>query len=223
MPVNRRTDVQHSRSRQTTGFGRGLGLGLVVGLLIGGAGVALAAIGKPGWDKLQRPVQAGYITGFLECVRLAKATDQEGYIATNFVMPAAAKPLDYLAAVDKLYVQEEHATRSLAQVLVIAGAEMEKKFGPDMRYGHAGLEGLRQMVEARRKAMAEEAKKNPDGIHTKAEIAEQKPEAAAKAEPRKFPKRLNVRCEKLARAKKKAAESAKAPSGSAAPVPGAGG
>ena len=51
-------------------FFSGLMVGVIAGLLTGAIGVAQSATGKKAWERFGDMFQAGYISGFLDCVRL---------------------------------------------------------------------------------------------------------------------------------------------------------
>jgi hypothetical protein len=111
---------------------------------------ASAAMGKAAWEKLSRQAQAGYIVGFLDCLRIAKGMEPMGYLAKAYVMPPRAKPRDWLAMVNQLYKEKEHEKRRLSQVLAIAGDKLSAKYGAEHIHGPAGLSVLRREIEKRR-------------------------------------------------------------------------
>jgi hypothetical protein len=132
-------------------------------LTAGLVGVAQSATGKKAWERFGDMFQAGYITGFLDCVRIAKAMDYEGYVATNFTIPPGAKPTNFQAWINEAYKDPKAADRTLPQMLVIAGYRLEGQFGSEVpSSGNASVEALRAATEARRTAIleAEQAKKD---------------------------------------------------------------
>jgi hypothetical protein len=133
-------------------------VGIVAGLMAGAIGVAHSATGKKAWDRFGDMFQAGYIAGFLDCVRLAKGMDSQGYIATNYVLPRAARPGDYQRWITEEYKKPEAAERTLPQLLVLASHAMEAKFGPEQPIGSAQMQHMRKIIDLRRKAALENEK-----------------------------------------------------------------
>jgi hypothetical protein len=147
-------------------FFSGLTIGVVAGvcggLLAGAIGTAYSATGKKAWDRFGDMFQAGYITGFLDCVRIAKGMDQRGYIATNYTLPIGAKPSHFQAWINEEYKDPKAADRTLSQMLVLAGYKLEAKFGPEQaQTGSVSEKAMRSVIDARRRAIveAEQAKK----------------------------------------------------------------
>jgi hypothetical protein len=143
-------------------FYSGLLIGVVAGvfggLLAGAVGVAHSATGKKAWERFGEMFQAGYISGFLDCVRLAKGMDGQGYVATNYVLPRGARPGDYQAWIQEEYKKPEAAERTLPQMLVLASHAMEAKFGPETPIGSVQMQHMRRVIDARRQALLEAEK-----------------------------------------------------------------
>jgi hypothetical protein len=137
-------------------FFSGLVIGVVAGLLTGAIGVAQSATGKKAWERFGEMFQAGYITGFLDCVRLAKGMDSQGYVANNYVLPSAAKPADYQRWINEEYKKPEAADRTLAQMLVLASHAMEAKFGPEQPLSNVQMQHMRKLIDIRRKGLIAE-------------------------------------------------------------------
>ena len=167
---------------------RGVAMGFALGFLVGSAGVASAAFGRQGWDRFGLLFKQGYVAGFIDCVRIAKAIDPFSYIATNFPAPPRAKPIVWVRTIDDLYAKDEHKDRTLAQILIIAGAKLEKDFGDDQaRPGDQRLEHLRQAIDRQRKALLQ-ARKTVEAAQgeinaNEAKQAEDANKAAADAQP----------------------------------------
>ena len=89
--------------------------------------------------------QAGYLAGFIDCVRLAKGMDSRGYVATNYILPRGAKLADYQAWINEEYKKPETAERTLPQMLVLASHAMEAKFGPEQPIGNMGALDLKYL------------------------------------------------------------------------------
>lgn len=139
-------------------FYSGLVIGVVAGLLTGAIGVAQSATGKKAWERFGEMFQAGYIAGFLDCVRLAKGMDSQGYVASNYVLPRAAKPTDYQLWINEEYKKPEAADRTLPQMLILASHAMEAKFGPEQPLTGVQMQHFRKMIEARREGLIAEEK-----------------------------------------------------------------
>jgi hypothetical protein len=139
-------------------FYSGLVIGVAAGLMAGIIGVAHSATGKKAWDRFGGMFQAGYIAGFLDCVRLAKGTDPRGYIATNYILPSAARAGDYQRWIAEEYKKPESAARTLPQMLVLASHAMEAKFGPETPMGNVQMQQMRRIIDLRRQAIGEDAK-----------------------------------------------------------------
>lgn len=145
-------------------FFSGLVIGVVAGLLSGAIGVAQSATGQKAWERFGAMFQAGYIAGFLDCVRLAKGMDSQGYVATNYILPRGAKPGDYQAWINEAYKNPEIADRTLPQMLILASHAMEAKFGPEAPIGNVQMQQMRRVIDARRQALiAEEQAKKATG------------------------------------------------------------
>jgi len=150
----------------------------VAGLLAGALGVAHSATGKKAWDRFGKVFQSGYIAGFLDCVRLAKGMDSQGYVATNYKLPAAAKIGDYQRWIDEEYKKPESADRTIPQMLVLASHAMEAKFGPETPMGNVQMMHMQRILDARRRALIEEEKA---AKAAQAAEGEKSPEAAGTA------------------------------------------
>jgi hypothetical protein len=133
-------------------------IGVVAGLLTGAIGVAQSATGKKAWERFGDMFQAGYVAGFLDCVRLAKGMDSQGYVATNYILPRAAKPTDYQIWINEEYKKPEAADRTLPQMLVLASHAMEAKFGPEQPIGNVQMQHMRKIIDARRQDLIEAEK-----------------------------------------------------------------
>lgn len=182
-----------SRNRS---FVAGLVIGLTAGLTAGLVGVAQSATGKKAWDRFGDMFQGGYVAGFLDCVRLAKVTDFEGYIATNFVIPPGTKPTHFQAWIDKAYQDPKNAERTLPQMLVLAGYKLQGQFGPEPPVAaNPSLEALRSVIESRRAAAREAAdvkkvledEKAADAKAAAAKSATAPPEAGVETAPGEVP------------------------------------
>jgi hypothetical protein len=162
-------------------FYSGLAIGVAAGLLAGALGVAHSATGKKAWERFGKVFQSGYIAGFLDCVRLAKGMDSQGYVATNYRIPAAAKIGDYQHWIDEEYKKPEAADRTVPQMLVLAGHAMEAKFGPETQVGNVQMMHMRRIIDARRRALIEKEKAEKADQAAKSEKSPEE-EGAAKSE-----------------------------------------
>ena len=148
------------RKRNGTFFS-GLMIGVVTGvcggLLAGAIGTAYSATGKKAWERFGDMFQAGYITGFLDCVRIAKGMDQRGYVATNYILPIGAKPTHFQAWINKEYKDDPKAAdRTLPQMLVLAGYKLQATFGPEeAQTGSVSQKAMQSVMDSRRRAIIE--------------------------------------------------------------------
>jgi len=167
-------------------FFSGVAIGVVAGLLTGAIGVAHSATGKKAWERFGNMFQAGYLAGFIDCVRLAKGMDSRGYVATNYILPRGAKLADYQAWINEEYKKPETAERTLPQMLVLASHAMEAKFGPEQPIGNIQMQHMRKVIDARRKELLESEKaKQAAGTAKDAETP--KTEAAPASPPEGAP------------------------------------
>jgi hypothetical protein len=101
----------------------------------------------------------GYVAGFIDCVRIAKALDPFSYIATQFPAPPKAKPLVWVRTIDELYAKDEHKNRTLAQILIIAGTKLQKDLGEEpFKPNDQRLEALRDAIDRQRRALLQARK-----------------------------------------------------------------
>ena len=159
------------------GFTRGMVLGVTLGLVVGSTGVAAAAFGKKGWERWGSMFQGGYVAGFVDCVRVAKAREGSSLIALSYMVPVNAKAVHWQSKVSELYAKKENHNRPMSQIMAMAGNELVGKLGPDVQ-GSDGLQRLRQFLEKRKKRLQEKAK--AEGAETeKAPKAAGTPDRAA--------------------------------------------
>jgi hypothetical protein len=136
-----------------------LAVGFALGFVVGSAAIASAAFGRAGWQRFGLPFKEGYVAGFVDCVRIAKALDPFSYIATNFPAPPRAKAIVWVRTIDELYAKDEHKDRTLAQILIIAGAKLEENFGDDqLRPNDKRLDALRNAIDRQRRALLQAKK-----------------------------------------------------------------
>ena len=153
--------MSFNRLVRDSGFIKGLVVGVVAGLVLGGVGLSAAAFGKKGWDRLGTifDFKTGYVAGFNDCVRVAKASEPNGFMARTYILPTAATMRDWVAAVERAYATEKYATSPLSHVMVVVGKELKKTFGPEMSTPTPGaLETLLRIDQNKIKRMIEERK-----------------------------------------------------------------
>ena len=136
-------------------FAAGVLVGVVAGLTAGMVTVAHSTTGKKAWDRFGDMFQAGYISGFLDCVSIAKAMDRESYVARSYIMPPSTKASHYQAWINEAYKDPKNLEKTVPQLLVIAGYRLETKFGPEVPPNDVSMEGLRSAIESRRQAFRE--------------------------------------------------------------------
>jgi hypothetical protein len=124
-----------------------LAAGFALGILATSAGMALAVMGKQGWDRWGPMFKQGYAAGFIDAVRMAKTSDPQSFLAKQFRLPPEAKALDWVVIVDQLYGEKENENRPLPQIFSIAGPKLEAKFGTE-------ADGQRKAFEKQRDAQA---------------------------------------------------------------------
>lgn len=156
-------------------FAAGVVVGAVAGLIAGAVTVAHSTTGKKAWDRFGDMFQAGYVSGFQDCVRIAKGMDQDGYVARAYVLPQGAKAIEYRNWVDEAYKDPKYVEKTIPQLLVLAGHKLEAKYGPEAPSGNVGLEGLRAVIENRRAAIREAEQAQKDLEAEKAAEAEKAP------------------------------------------------
>ena len=153
-------------------FAAGVLVGVIAGLTAGMVTVAHSTTGKKAWDRFGDMFQAGYVSGFLDCVSIAKAMDRESYVARNYIMPPAIKPSHYQVWINEAYQDPKNGEKTVPQLLVLAGYRLQAKYGPEVPPNDVSMEALRSAVDARRSAYREaeaarkelEAAKSADGV-----------------------------------------------------------
>ncbi len=130
-------------------------MGVVAGLTAGLVTIAHSTTGKKAWERFGGMFQSGYVSGFQDCVRIAEATDQEGYVSRTFILPGAANATHFQAWVNEAYKDPKYAEKTVPQLLVLAGYKLEATFGPEVPAGDVGLESLRHVIDRRRQQMRE--------------------------------------------------------------------
>ncbi len=116
--------------------------------------------------------KSGYMAGFIDCLRIAKAFDDRGYLATTFTLPPRVSGAHWVKVIDELYEDESSDERQLPQMIALAGDRLEKKFGREIKSKSPGLGALRAFFAARRKAMLEAQKAKAAGEGSGASEAE---------------------------------------------------
>ncbi|MFQ5352981.1 MAG: hypothetical protein ACE5D3_07900 [Candidatus Binatia bacterium] len=139
--------------RRNTSFTKGIVVGLVVGIATTLTLSATAATGKKAWDRFGYMFKSGYVAGFLDCVRIAKGFNDQGYLAKTYTLPPGTSGLDWIKAINALYSDDDYSRRELPQILVVAGERLTKKFGPELKPVTPNMGGLRAYLAARREAM----------------------------------------------------------------------
>jgi hypothetical protein len=122
---------------------------------------AHSTTGRKAWYRFGEMFQSGYVSGFLDCVSISKATDRDGYVSTNYRMPPNTKPSHYQAWISEAYEDSKYEEKTIPQLLVLAGYKLEAMYGPEVPGDDIQMEALRAVIDARRKQLreAEAAKK----------------------------------------------------------------
>lgn len=109
---------------------RGFVPGLLLGLLLGSAGVAGAGIYYKGWQRFSNDFKTGYVTGFLDMARLARNLDPDGWVNKKYPDSGKAAFVEWANMLDVLYKKPENQEYSVASLLQLAAAELQKKYPP---------------------------------------------------------------------------------------------
>ena len=171
--TDRKTNGSRMRSRVAL-----TAIGFALGVVVGSAGLSAAEFSQKGWERFGLMFRQGYMAGFIDAIRIAKNYDPAGYIAQTFPTPPRATAIHWVAKIDELYTKPEYQNRPLSQLIILAGAMMEKDFGDVMAPDDPRLKELRRVLEANRKAQRKAAaEKEKAGEKTKPDAAaEKKPE-----------------------------------------------
>jgi hypothetical protein len=198
---------------------RDFAAGAIAGLVLGTSGLAAAALGYEGWQKLSQDFKIGYVAGYLDMSNIARNLDPGGYIDTKYPK-AHAKPVLWAAMVDELYKDPEYQRYTINSMMQAAAVKLEQKYGKTDPIQRSRDRMAFQMEALRRKKEAE-AKKDgapvPEVKHKKA------PERTVTA-PKKPKARKWCRCDgkdpKVERAKRRAAREEAARAAAGAPPAG---
>ncbi|MFP6625449.1 MAG: hypothetical protein VCA74_00095 [Deltaproteobacteria bacterium] len=141
-------------------FVKGAVAGAIVGLTLGSVVAAWGAFGKKGWERFGSEFQGGYVAGFVDCVRLGKQMEPQGYMFRTFKTPRSATIPEWQWAVTEVYKNKKYQDLNMYQVMELAGYELEKHYGPDIEAPSTGpLERLREVLKQRRVERIEKARK----------------------------------------------------------------
>ncbi|RMD86138.1 MAG: hypothetical protein D6815_00460 [Candidatus Dadabacteria bacterium] len=91
---------------------------------------ALAAFVKKNWEKQDWRFQAGYISGFTDCVRVNRSMDPTGYIRKTYPLPKDTTPLMWLRGLKKFYAEKGNENRAIYQAISVVGNRLVAKKGP---------------------------------------------------------------------------------------------
>ena len=124
---------------------------------------ALAAFMKKNWDKQGWKFQAGYVSGFTDCIRINRGYDPTDYIRRTYPLPANTTPLEWLRGINKFYREKGNEERSIYQAIAVVGGRLVAKHGPlkdpDPR------ERAKRLMEAARKKKESASKEASDSDH----------------------------------------------------------
>jgi len=106
-------------------------VGFAAGVIAATAGVSVAALARKGWERFGLDFKQGYVSGFIDATRIAKAYDPSGYLSRQYRIPPKAPSVYWVRTLDELYKKPEHEARTVWQLMAIAGPILEKQFGPE--------------------------------------------------------------------------------------------
>ncbi len=129
----------------------GFGAGILLGFVIGSTSLAMATFGYKGWQRFSRDFQVGYLTGFLDMANLARNLDPDGFIEEKYPTWPKATLADWHNAVNKLYQDPENQQYGMYAMMRLAGAELEKKYGPPPSAAERLTPAFKQQIEKARK------------------------------------------------------------------------
>ncbi|MFN2425628.1 MAG: hypothetical protein ABR587_04175, partial [Candidatus Binatia bacterium] len=183
-------------------------------MLLGSAGMSVAALGYEGWQKFSDEFKNGYVTGFLAMATLARNLEPGGWVDMKYPEAARSKPLDWRKSIDKLYAQKENQGYTMASLLQLAAHDLVKQHGPGQTPGQRTLQRMQHQLDAVRRKAEAQKKLSPKEPKKAVQAPQDKVPPADKikkgsAEP---PKRKWCRCDgkdpKAERAKRRAAAAA---------------
>ncbi len=200
--------------------------GILLGVLIGTAGLAAAAIGYKGWQGFSTDFKSGYIAGYLMMSKLARNLDPGGWVDEHYPYVLKATTAEWKDTIDAVYAKPENQQYSIESVLQIAAKELAEKHGGAVSGEDRQYALLRQRLQAmREKQIANlKAKGQPIPPQLEKPISDLKlaaPKTVAKKDRPKEKKRKWCRCDgtdpKAARAARRAAREQAAKGAAATP------
>jgi hypothetical protein len=108
---------------------RGFGAGLVVGVLVGSAGLSVAAISYKGWHKFSPDFRTGYVAGFVDMSNLARNLDPGGYIDANYPYIVGARPIEWSDMIAELYKDPQNQGYTITSLMMLAAHKLQEKHG----------------------------------------------------------------------------------------------
>jgi hypothetical protein len=189
--------------------------GAVFGVLLGSVSLSTASMGYTAWEKLSDDFKIGYVTGFLSLANLTRNFDPGGWLDQRYPAVPNATPVQWAAAVDKLYQEPRMQKFSIHSVLQSAATELQKVHGkpldPYQRVQQRAQTQL-QALQKRQEAKAKKEGEKPAPVVKNI----QAPEKKVAAPPKKNTGRKWCRCDgkdpkaERARRRAEAAKSAEA-------------
>ncbi|HXC51652.1 MAG TPA: hypothetical protein VN634_12250 [Candidatus Limnocylindrales bacterium] len=203
--------------------------GILLGVLIGTAGLAAAAIGYKGWQGFSTDFKSGYIAGYLMMSKLARNLDPGGWVDEHYPYVLKATTAEWKDTIDAVYSKPENQEYSIESVLQIAAKELAEKHGAvsgeDRQYAllRQRLQAVREKQIANLKAKGLPVPPELEKPLTDVKLAS--PKTVAKQDRPKEKKRKWCRCDgtdpKAARAARRAAKEQAAKDAAAAAPPDA--
>ena len=108
---------------------RGFSVGVVVGILVASAGMAVAAFGYKGWQRVSEDFRNGYVQGFIEMANLARNLDPGGWVDTKYPYVPKAKFIEWRVRADELYAKPENQKYAIDSLLQLVARDLEGRYG----------------------------------------------------------------------------------------------
>jgi len=174
--------------------------GMLLGVFIGTAGIAAAAIGYKGWQAYSNDFKSGYIAGFLMMSKLTRNLDPGGWVDEHYAYVPGATTAEWMDELNSVYSKPENQEYSIESALQLAAKQLADKHGGAVSGEQRQYALLRQRLEAMRQKQiaALKAKGQPIPPHLTAPISDVKtapPKTIAKKNRPKEKKRKWCRCD----------------------------
>jgi len=127
--------------------------GVVAGVLFGTATLSVAGLGLKAWKGNPAYLQAGYISGFTDAVRIARAQNSESYLALTYPLPSHASTIEWQKEINRLYEDPKFAEAPVSALMAIAGRRLVSRYGAlSDSQSSSGLQRLGNILSRNRSA-----------------------------------------------------------------------